>query len=143
MSTVTEPVANPASTLPLLIPLKGTLGNVGIPGAPVMHFSLLCNPVTHTAAGTVEITQAIAPPNGLIVIQNVSGSFRELATGLLTYVVQLTGEYFYTLPPPAFGTIRYPFSAHMVIENLKPKFTGRGGFTYNGHNIENVPVQIA
>ncbi len=117
--------------------VNGTVGNVGMPGAPIMHFSLVVVPGANSVSGTVEITQAIAPPNGNIVIRNVHGTIRATGFGTVTQVVALEGEYIQSVPPPAIGTWISPFSAHMAIDN---NWNGKGGFTYGHNDVENVPV---
>lgn len=54
-----------------------------MPGAPIMHFSLVVVPGAHTASGTVEITQALASTNGVIVVTNVTGQIRPTGFGTL------------------------------------------------------------
>lgn len=118
--------------------VNGTAGNVGLPGAPIMHFSLVVVPGANSVSGTVEITQAIAPPNGDIVIKNVTGTIRSTGYGQVTQVVALEGEYIVSFPPPAIGSYLAKFSAHMAIDN---NWTGKGGFTYGTNDVENVPVK--
>ena len=114
---------------------QGTVGNVGLPGAPIMHFSLVVVPGANSVSGTVEITQAIdAAP---IVIKNVTGTIRATGYGQVTKVVALEGTYFHSFTPPAIGTVREEFSAHMAIDDA---WNGRGGFSYGNHNVEDVPV---
>lgn len=119
--------------------VHGTVGNTGMPGAPVMHFSLVVVPSANTVSGTVEITQAIPPPNSQIVIRNVTGSIHELVFGPdVTYAVALEGVYYYTLQPPAIGTIQEKFEAHLVVDR---QWNGRGSFVYGNRRIDNVPVK--
>ena len=129
--------SNQANALVGAYLVNGTVGNVGMPGAPIMHFSLVVVPATNSVSGTVEITQAIAPPNGNIVIKNVSGVIRATGYGSVTKVVALNGTYGQTLTPPAIGTITENFSAHLAIDD---NWNGKGGFSYGNKDIENVPV---
>ena len=133
MSTQTTPLIG-------LYQVCGTVGNVGTPGAPIMHFNLLVHPSTHSVTGVVHITQAIAPPNGDIVISNVTGRIYSTGLGPITQIVALKGTYTQSFPPPAIGEIVENFSAHLAIDNA---WDGKGGFEYgNGaHHIENVPVK--
>ncbi|MEL1242725.1 DUF1842 domain-containing protein [Flavobacterium sp. DGU11] len=117
--------------------VNGTMGNVGMPGAPIMHFSLVVVPSTNSVSGTVEITQALAPPMGDIVIRNVSGVIRATGFGNVTKIVALEGQYVQSVPPPAIGSFLADFSAHMAIDN---NWNGKGGFSYGGHDVEDVPV---
>lgn len=117
--------------------VKGTMGNVGLPGAPIMHFSLVVVPSLNSVSGSVEITQSIAPPNGIIVIRQVTGSIRATGYGKVTHVVALDGIYNADFPPPAIGFTIEKFTAHMAIDN---EWGGAGGFTYGNKNVDNVPV---
>jgi Domain of unknown function (DUF1842) len=128
MST-TEPLAG-------LYPVKGILGNVGVPGAPICHFNLLVYPSGHTVSGIVNITQAIAGPESHITVQ-VHGKIYATGLGKVTQVVSLQGQYGVSFPPPAIGTYLASFEAHMAIDN---DWNGKGGFEYGGKHIEDVPV---
>src|ERR1044072_708470 len=97
--------------------VNGTLGNVGTPGAPIMHFSLVVVPAANSVSGTVQITQALAPPNGNITIRNVTGTIRATGFGKVTHVVALQGMYYQPFTPPAIGSVEEQFSAHMAIDN--------------------------
>ena len=116
----------------------GLMGNIGMPGAPIMHFSLVVVPSTNTVSGSVEITQALGPEYPSIVIKEVSGVIRATGYGKVTKVVALKGEYLVSVQPPAIGTYLAQFSAHMAIDD---DWNGRGGFSYDNNNIEDVPVQ--
>ncbi|MBS1522842.1 MAG: DUF1842 domain-containing protein [Bacteroidetes bacterium] len=119
--------------------VNGTAGNVGMPGAPIMHFSLVVVPSANSVSGTVEITQAIPPPNSQIVIRNVTGSIHELVFGPnVTYVIALEGVYYHTLTPPAIGTIQEKFEAHLAVDG---QWNGKGSFSYGNRHVDNVPVK--
>jgi hypothetical protein len=115
---------------------NGTIGNVGMPGAAIAHFSLVVVPGAHSVSGVVEIKQAIQGPNSNIVV-NVSGQIHATGYGKVTKVVALEGEYVESFPPPAIGAILRKFTAHMAIDN---SWNGQGGFTYGDTVIEDVPV---
>lgn len=119
--------------------VKGTVGNIGVPGASIMHFSLVVVPMANSVSGTVEITQAIALQNGNIVIKHVTGVIRSTGFGEVTKVVTFEGEYVQSFPPPAVGFYLAKFTAHMAIDD---SWNGRAGFSYAGNDIENVPVTI-
>lgn len=112
--------------------VEGTLGNVGLPGAPIMHFNLVVVPSKNSVSGSVEITQSIAPPNGLIFIKNVKGQIHSTGFGKVTQIVALEGDY--TIGA---SEALIPFRAYMNLEN---NWTGSGSFTYGSHTVENVPV---
>ncbi|PZR12183.1 MAG: hypothetical protein DI539_20180 [Flavobacterium psychrophilum] len=134
MSTATA--EKPTSKLIGAYLVNGTMGNVGMPGAPIMHFSLVVVPSTNSVSGTVEITQAIL--GGDIVVRNVTGTIRATGFGSVTQVVALEGQYVQSVPPPAIGSYLADFSAHMAIDN---NWNGKGGFSYANHNVENVDVR--
>ncbi|KGL62749.1 DUF1842 domain-containing protein [Polaribacter sp. Hel1_85] len=116
---------------------KGTIGNVGMPGAPIAHFSLVVVPAANSVSGTVEVTQAISGPNSKIVAQ-VKGQIRATGFGKVTKIVSLEGEYVQSVPPPAIGSYLSKFSAHMAIDN---SWNGQGGFSYGNTDIDDVPVK--
>lgn len=115
---------------------KGTIGNVGMPGAPIAHFSLVVVPSEHSVTGTVVITQAISGPDSRIVVQ-VTGKIYATGFGPVTQVVGLHGQYVHSLQPPAIGSFLANFEANMALD---AKWNGTGGFSYWQHTIENVPV---
>jgi hypothetical protein len=115
---------------------KGTIGNVGTPGAPIATFSLVVVPSQHSVSGTVVITQAINGPDSHIVVQ-VTGKIYSAGIGNYTQVVSLNGQYVQSFPPPAIGSFLADFNAHLAIDNA---WNGKGGFSYYQHQIENVSV---
>ncbi|TDO77341.1 uncharacterized protein DUF1842 [Flavobacterium chryseum] len=115
---------------------KGTIGNVGTPGAPIATFSLVVVPSQHTVSGTVVITQAVNGPDNHIVIP-VKGKIYATGFGQFTQIVSLQGQYVQSFPPPAIGSFLADFDAHFAIDNA---WNGTGGFSYYKHQIENVPV---
>ncbi|MDG1803645.1 DUF1842 domain-containing protein [Flavicella sp.] len=130
MSTVTESQTNIASAYLT----KGTIGNVGLPGAPIAHFSLVVIAATNTVSGVVEITQAIdAKP----IQVHVTGNIRYTGYGKVTKIVNLKGQYVVSVPPPAIGSYLQDFTAFMDIDD---SWNGVGGFTYGNTDIKDVPV---
>jgi uncharacterized protein DUF1842 len=118
---------------------KGTIGNVGMPGAPIATFSLVVVPSQHSVSGTVVITQAINGPDNHIVIP-VTGKIYATGFGQFTQVVSLHGQYVQSFPPPAIGSFLADFDAHFAIDNA---WNGTGGFSYWKYTVENVPVATA
>jgi hypothetical protein len=112
----------------------GTLGNVGMLGAPIMHFNLVVVPSKNAITGAVEITQAIAPPNGQIFINNVQGQIHSTGFKGVEQIVSLEGNF--TIGE---SYVLIPFKAFM---NLKANWEGTGTFIYGSQKIENVPVHI-
>ena len=113
-------------------------GNLGMPGAPILHLSVLYNSETGHLNGEAVITQAIAPPNGRIVIKNVTGLAHGLGIGGATRVFSLSGEYVQSFPPPAIGQITEKFSAIFTTDNA---WKGHGTFSYGGNTVNNVPIK--
>ncbi len=118
---------------------KGTIGNVGTPGAPIATFSLVVVPSQHSVTGTVIITQAVQGPDSHIVVP-VTGKIYAAGLGKFTQLVSLKGQYVHSVPPPAIGSFLAEFNAHFAIDNA---WNGVGGFSYYQHNVENVPVAAA
>ena|SRR6218665_337245 len=118
---------------------KGTIGNVGTPGAPIATFSLVVVPSQNSVTGTVVITQAVNGPDSHIVVQ-VKGKIYATGLGQYTKVVSLQGQYVQSFPPPAIGSFLADFNAHLAIDNA---WNGKGGFSYWRHNVEDVPVKAA
>lgn len=89
-------------------------------------------------SGQVQITQAIAPPNGNIHV-NVTGQLRQLGFGQgpVTQVVSLEGTSSQSLPPPAIGTVLERFIASFATDK---QWNGRGSFSYGGREVNDVPV---
>jgi Domain of unknown function (DUF1842)/Domain of unknown function (DUF1843) len=120
--------------------VTGTAGYIGTPGAPILHFDLLVHSNTGSVSGLAQITQAVAPPNNLIEINNVTGTVRELVFGgTVTLVVALQGTYFKPGPPGTNFIILENFAAHFSVD---PQWDGAGSFDYsNGSQVvNNVPV---
>ena len=120
--------------------VTGKAGDVGAPGAPILHFDLLVNSSAGTISGQARINQAVAPPSGEIHIHNVTGTVHELVFGgQITLVVALQGTYYRSLPPPEILTIVEHFAAHFSVDQ---KWEGRGSFDYNNGSqvVNDVPV---
>jgi hypothetical protein len=118
--------------------VNGTAGNIGLPGAPVLRFSLLVNAATGTVSGQARQTQAIPGPLGDVLIGNVTGQIRYTGLGQYTKIVSLTGSTVISVPPPAIGSYLAPFSAHFAIDDA---WTGVGGWTLGDRSVDDIPVQ--
>ncbi|GAB3463293.1 hypothetical protein GCM10027321_25730 [Massilia terrae] len=118
--------------------VNGECGNEGVAGAPMLTFSLLVVSGSGKVSGHAMITQAIAPPHGEKIINNVTGQIHAAGYGPVTKLVALEGTYFETLQPPAIGTLEVPFTAHFAIDDA---WNGRGGFECGNSRAENVPVK--
>lgn len=116
----------------------GETGNVGTPGAPILHFSLVVAAATGKASGHATITQAIAPPYGEKQINDVTGQVTYTGFGEFTKIVSLKGTYNEPFPPPAIGTLEVPFEAHFAIND---EWNGTGGFSCGTLVVEKAPVK--
>jgi len=116
----------------------GIAGNEGVPGAPLLHFSLLVNAATGAITGHATQTQAVAPPNDRIEISNVTGQLRHTGLGPYTQIVSLEGSAVISFPPPAIGSYLVPFRAAFAIDN---QWNGRGGWTLGRTEVADVPVK--
>jgi hypothetical protein len=117
--------------------ITGTLGHVGTPGAPIFHFVLDSligagsdATLSWSISGKGEITQAITPPDGQLVIQDLQGKAYSLGPSIF---VALTGSY---ILPSSGATL--PFEA--IIHFTSNWNSGSGSFSYGGHRIYGVPV---
>jgi hypothetical protein len=118
--------------------VKLEVGNVGTPGAPILHFTGVVNASTGVINGTAEITQAVAPPHNEIVIHHVHGQVRHTGLGQDKLLVTLEGQYVVSVPPPAIGSYLARFSAGLAVDK---EWNGHGSFTYNEHTVDDVPVK--
>lgn len=109
---------------------QGTIGNVGMPGAPVVHFSFVVVPSQHKVTGSVQVTQATQNGN---YSGQVTGTLYATGYGNVTQVVAVTG----TVHSDGDMPIEIPFEAHLAIDG---SWNGTGGFAYANTHIENVPV---
>ncbi len=111
---------------------KGTIGNVGMPGAPIVHFALVVTPGTHKVTGNVNVTQAVLNGN---YSGQVHGTIFATGLGEVTQVVALTGMVSGggTMP------IEIPFEANLSING---EWKGTGGFSYSNTHVESVPVAL-
>lgn len=109
---------------------KGTIGNYGTPGAPVVTFSLVVVPSQHKVTGSVRVTQAVQNGN---YSGTVTGAIYAVGLGSITQVVGLKG----IISPDGPMPLEIPFLAHMAIDG---SWNGVGGFHYADVHVENVPV---
>ncbi|WP_237477765.1 DUF1842 domain-containing protein [Lichenibacterium dinghuense] len=118
--------------------VKILVGNKGTPGAPLLHFTGVVNAPTGKINGFAEITQALPPPHGVTDIPNVTGQIRHTGFGPDKLLVTLSGSYVVSVPPPAIGSYLAHFEAFLVLDS---SWKGTGSFSYNGHEIKDVPVE--
>jgi hypothetical protein len=118
---------------------KFLVGDEGTPGAPLLRVAAVVDAPTGQISGQAQITQAVAPPEGLIRILGLEGRIHSLGLGKAVRVVALTGYYWVPFPPPAIGQSQAHFTATLVLED-EGEWSGRGSFSYGGHNVDDVPV---
>jgi hypothetical protein len=118
--------------------VNAVAGNEGMPGAPLLHLSLLVNAATGAITGHAEQTQAVPPPGNKIVISNVTGTLRYTGLGKYTKIVYLEGSAVISFPPPAIGSFLAPFDAHFAIDDA---WEGTGGWTLGNTVVNNVPIK--
>lgn len=124
MSTETNPIVGAYL-------VKGTIGNCGMPGAPIVHFALVVTPFNHQVTGTVQITQATQNGN---YSGQVHGTLYSTGYGSVTQVVALTGSVHSDGTTP----IEMAFGAHL---SINADWSGTGGFQYANVHVADVPVQ--
>ncbi|MEO8535828.1 MAG: DUF1842 domain-containing protein [Flavobacterium sp.] len=117
--------------------VKGTIGNVEIPGAPLASFTLEVLPLKNSVKGTVVITQAVNMLESDIVVQ-VKGKIHATGFGPFTKVVSLQGQYVQSYSPLEKASFLADFDAHFAIDNV---WNGIGGFSCYNYQIENEPVE--
>jgi hypothetical protein len=117
--------------------IKGTIGNLTIPGTPVASFSLEVLPLKNSVKGTVVITQAVNMLESDIVVQ-VKGKIHATGFGQFTQVVSLQGQYTQSFSPLEKASFLADFVAHFAIDNA---WNGIGGFSSYNYQIENEPVE--
>lgn len=109
---------------------QGTIGNVGMPGAPIVHFSFVVVPSQHKVSGAVQITQATENGN---YSGQVTGTLYATGLGNVTQIVAVKG----TIHSEGVTPIEIPFEAHLAIDG---SWNGTGGFSYANTLVESVPV---
>lgn len=109
---------------------QGTIGNLGMPGAPIVHFSFVVVPFQHAVNGSVQVTQATQNGN---YSGQVTGTLYATGFGNVTQVVAVRGMIHSDGDMP----IEIPFEAHLAIDG---SWNGTGGFAYANTHVENVPV---
>jgi hypothetical protein len=116
--------------------VKLIVGNVGMPGAPILHLTLAI--AGGIVGGLAEITQAIQGPNSDHKFP-VTGKVYHTGLGKDTLLISLEGEFLICVPPPAIGCYIAKFHSSLALD--PSTFAGTGGFNYGGTHIENVPAK--
>ncbi len=121
---------------------NGNAGNSGMPGAPIMHFSLHSNGnvILPSPFSTVNITQAIAPPLGNRHIQITGGHVVILPMFPASYHITIHG-FDHTVN----WFVSVPFTATLILHRsplaiFPPHLYGTASWTLGNQHINNVPV---
>jgi len=115
--------------------VKAVVGNVGLPGAPVVNLALSVQAASGHVAGIAEIVQAVPGGNHRF---NVTGQIYQTGLGPNHQLVSLRGQFVYSVPPPAIGSFLADFTAALSVDQ---QWNGSGGFNYVTTHVENVPVK--
>jgi hypothetical protein len=115
---------------------EGTIGDLGMPGAPVAIFSLEVMSSKNSVSGRVLIKQS--PNTDTDIDIKVVGKIHTTGFGNFTKVVSLHGQYDQSFSSDTFGGFVADFDAHFVIDD---EWNGTGGFSFYKNQIENVPVE--
>jgi hypothetical protein len=115
--------------------VKAVVGNVGTPGAPIVNLALTVQAASGHVSGIAEISQAIDKGHHRF---PVSGQIYQTGFGPNHQLVSLSGEFVYSVPPPAIGSFRAKFTAALSVDQA---WNGSGGFNYLNTHVENVPVK--
>ena len=115
--------------------VKAVVGNVGTPGAPIVNLALTVQAASGHVSGIAEISQAIDKGQHRF---PVSGQIYQTGFGPNHQLVSLSGEFVYSMPPPAIGSFLAKFTAALSVDQA---WNGSGGFNYLNTHVENVPVK--
>ncbi|WP_165188812.1 DUF1842 domain-containing protein [Caulobacter soli] len=115
--------------------VKAVVGKVGTPGAPIVNLALTVQAASGHVSGIAEISQAIDRGQHRF---PVSGQIYQTGFGPNHQLVSLSGEFVYSVPPPAIGSFLAKFTAALSVDK---SWNGSGGFNYLNTHVENVPVK--
>lgn len=115
--------------------VKVVVGNVGTPGAPTVNLALTVQAASGHVSGLAEINQAIIGGRHRF---PVTGQIYQTGLGPNQQLVALSGEFVYSVPPPAIGSFLAKFQAGLSVDK---SWNGTGGFDYLNVHVENVPVK--
>lgn len=115
--------------------VKAVVGNVGQPGAPIVNLALTVQAASGHVSGIAEISQAVLGGNHRF---PVTGQIYQTGFGPNHQLVSLSGEFVYSVPPPAIGSFLAKFTAALSVDAA---WNGSGGLNYLNTHIENAPVK--
>ena len=115
-----------------------TIGNAGMPGAPIFQLSLAVNTVAKAISGHGRITQAVSPP---VDVETHLSGFYVVATVMpkeTRLVVRASG-----VPHEGAGLL----NVHLRMVLSEDWKSGTASYDYRGsdgqwHAVDNVPVKI-
>ena len=111
--------------------VQGTIGNTGLPGAPIVHYSLVVVPSQNAVSGTVEVRQDVQDGH---YGGNVTGKIYATGLGSATQIATVSGLIYSGVE----GADPISFEAHLAVDD---DWEGTGGFSYADTHVGNVPVQ--
>ncbi|MBO9708393.1 MAG: DUF1842 domain-containing protein [Caulobacter sp.] len=115
--------------------VKAVVGNVGTPGAPIVNLALTVQAASGHVSGIAEINQAIVGGQHRF---PVTGQIYQTGFGPNQQLVSLSGEFVYSVPPPAIGSFLAKFTAALSVDK---DWNGSGGFNYLNVHVEKAPVK--
>jgi uncharacterized protein DUF1842 len=101
-------------------------------GSPALTLDLGVNTVTGQSNGTAEISQALPPPYGSIIVPQVTGWVRETGFGNNHRLLAVKGQFVVSVPPPAIGSYLANFLTALVLDE---DGNGRGMFSYGDNTV--------
>lgn len=113
---------------------KGTIGDVGMLGAPILSFALVVVPGQHKVTGTVQITQAVLNGNYSGAVTGTIFLFPGADDGV--WVITLTG----TVHNDGTMPISLPITVHFSVGGIEKDY---GGFDFGQVHVAYAPVTIA
>ena len=115
--------------------VKAVIGNVGMPGAPIVNLALTVQAASGHVSGIAEISQAVIGGQHRF---PVSGQIYQTGFGPNQQLVALSGEFVYSVPPPAIGSFLAQFTASLAVDQA---WNGWGGFNYLNVHVDKAPVK--
>jgi uncharacterized protein DUF1842 len=108
-----------------------------MPGSPTLTLKLGVNAATGQINGIAEITQALPPPYGKIMVPHVTGQMLHTGFGQDHRLVAVKGQYVVSVPPPGIGSYLANFGSALVLD---ADGKGRGMFSYGDHTVTDCTV---
>ncbi|MFT6283122.1 MAG: hypothetical protein ACJA0U_003264 [Salibacteraceae bacterium] len=109
-----------------------TIGNEGMPGAPIVELALVVVPSQNKVTGRVHANQATEHGD---YTGTVEGTIYSTGLGKFTKTIAVKGS---ITPASGIMPIEIPFDANMAVDDA---WNGVGGFNYLQVHVEDVPVK--